>query len=407
MDSKPLPKINIVGIGPGDPTLLTWQAREIISTSAVVIGSTRMIEGVASTRIKGIDVGNNLEKIAEQIRAHRGVENISVLVSGDCGFYSLAKNLYAELEEEYEVEFYNGVSSLQYFCAKLKQSWHDVKVISLHGRDQNLLQGVRDNRRVFVLTGGKVRVQDICGLLSENGWGHLPVHVGERLSYPEERILSAQAFQLVKEEFDSLAVMLIENPGEPRGEGWRYAGIPDEQFVRGELPMTKEEVRSISISKLRLAGHHTVFDIGAGTGSVSVECALRLPEGKVYAVEKEEAGIRLIEKNAARFHVHNIVPVLAEAPENLAELPVPDRAFIGGSQGKLSPIVHKLIELNSAIRIVINAITLETALEAVTLLEELGMQDVELIQVGIARTKKVGRSHMLMGQNPIYIISGG
>lgn len=403
--SKDIPvQVNIVGIGPGNPALLTEEARNVIRGSDVLIGAARMVAGFVRTEAKVIDVAASPDKIAACIRENGEARVISVLVSGDSGFYSLATPLEAALRKDYAVRLYCGISSLQYFCARLKLPWHEVKVVSLHGRNQDLIGAVGRHPFTFVLTGGAVRVQDVCRLLCRNHWGDLAVHAGEKLSYPEEKIVSGRAAGLAEGDFDSLAVLLIENPdAQPPCRG---GDIPDDEFIRGQVPMTKEEVRSISVHKLRLAAGNTVWDIGAGTGSVAVECALRVG-GRVYAIERDRAGIDLIQRNARRFGLTNIVPVYGEAPDELEALPVPDRVFIGGSGGNLAGIVRKVLDKNPHARIVINAITLETAAEAVRLLENLEAEDVELVQVAIAKGKKAGKSHMMMGQNPIYVISAG
>lgn len=399
-------QVNIVGIGPGDPSLLTEEALTVIRGSDVLIGAARMAENFARTGAKVVDVAASLDKIAAYIRENPEVGVITVLVSGDSGFYSLATPLWAGLQEDYDVRIYCGISSLQYFCSKLKMPWPEIKVVSLHGRDQDLIGAVGSHPFTFVLTGGTVRVQDVCRLLCQNRWGDLTVHAGERLSYPEERIVSDKAARLAEGDFDSLAVLLIENPAaRPRYGG----GIPDEEFIRGQVPMTKEEVRSISVHKLRLTAGHTVWDIGAGTGSVAIECALQVGGGggTVYAIERDQIGIELIQQNALRFGLTNVVPVCGEAPDRLEDLPKPDRVFIGGSGGNLAEIVEAVLKKSPHVRMVINAITLETAAEAVRLLEGLEAEDVELVQVMIAKGKRAGASHMMIGQNPIYVISAG
>lgn len=190
-------------------------------------------------------------------------------------------------------------------------------------------------------------------------------------------------------------------------EKWKYKtpGVSDDLFIRGNVPMTKEEVRAVIISKLRLNSGHLVYDIGAGTGSISIEAALQVEEGKIYAVERKREGIALIRKNAHRFELDNIEIVAGQAPESLDELPVPDRVVIGGSGGYLKQILNVI---NSKIkdegRIVITAVTTNTLHSAITKLERLNYR-LDICNVAVTRTRKVADYHMFNALNPVYIIS--
>lgn len=189
---------------------------------------------------------------------------------------------------------------------------------------------------------------------------------------------------------------------------WRFQtpGIPDDLFIRGDLPMTKEEVRAVTISKLRLKRDNVVWDIGAGTGSLSIEAGLIADQGSIWAIEKESEGIELVNRNCEQFGVENIELINGEAPGALLDLPAPDRVIIGGSGGQLEEILS-IVDKNMAIegRVVINAITLETLLAAKEALSRLNY-NFNIITVSITRTKEVGNYHMLKAQNPIYIIAG-
>lgn len=188
---------------------------------------------------------------------------------------------------------------------------------------------------------------------------------------------------------------------------WEYktAGIPDDLFVRGSVPMTKEELRSVVIAKLRLKLGQIVFDIGAGTGSISVEVAFQAREGIVYAVERKEGAVNLIKENAANFGLNNIEFIQGEAPQALAALPAPDRVVIGGSGGCLQEIL-KMVDkkLKNEGRIVITAITINTLNQAIEYLEYLQYQ-VDVCNIAVTRTKKVADYHMFTALNPVYIIT--
>jgi precorrin-6Y C5,15-methyltransferase (decarboxylating) len=182
-------------------------------------------------------------------------------------------------------------------------------------------------------------------------------------------------------------------------------GLPDESFIRDKVPMTKEEIRSISISKLKLTRDAVIYDIGAGTGSVSVEMALQCTDGTVYAIEKKPEAISLIEQNKRKFGADNLIAIEGAAPQAIEVLPAPTHAFIGGSSGNLKSIIKLLLDKNPGIRIVINAITLETISEALQCIKNMETAEAEVVQVSVSKAQSLGEYHMMLGQNPVYIIS--
>lgn len=417
-------KIYLVGIGMGNVETLTEQGRKAIEASELLIGAERMVNSFPEYQ-GDTCYGISPSKIMDYIMENRSYETIAVIFSGDVGFFSGARKLNEAIEEEkrsggdpaveqkshgsfwdeYETVFIPGISSLQYFCAKLKVPWEDAKIVSLHGREDNILGAVRNHKKVFFLTGGDYPVQTVCRILAENNLKDAVVHVGVRLSYHNERIVTGTAENLAKEGFDPLAVMLVEND-KPIHRPVNTHGIKDELFERGQVPMTKGEIRSISLSKLQLRPGDIVYDVGAGTGSVSVEMALQAYEGSVYAVEFNEEALGLIRRNAERFGAWNLEVIEGKAPEALEDLPAPDRAFIGGSKGNLAQIMELLVKKNPKIRVVVNAITLETMTEAMEQFKRLGFEDIDIVQIFTAHGKTAGGYHMMQGQNPVFIISG-
>ena len=178
----------------------------------------------------------------------------------------------------------------------------------------------------------------------------------------------------------------------------------DEGFIRGEIPMTKSEVRAVSVSKLELCRDNIVYDIGAGTGSVSVEAALKVPEGHVYAFEQKEEGCALIRANAEKAGVKNLTVVPGKAPESLYGYPAPDRVFLGGSSGNMEEILDLVTELNPAVQLVINVIALESLSQAMEWFRKKGWEP-EVVCMQVSRAAKRGPYHMMQAQNPIYVLT--
>ena len=395
--------VTLIGLGMGNPDTLTLGGLRALEQSDCIIGAARLLEGFAHLSAKRVPLILAGE-IAAFIRENPQYQRVSVVLSGDVGFYSGAKKLY-QLLEGYPVAVICGVSSVQYFCAQIHTPWEDAHLVSSHGRECDFAAQVYRHPKVFFLLDNTHTAQNLCRELTASGLGDARVWVGERLSYPDEKITSGTAEELSRMEFGSLAVALVEN-GRLLGQNRRVHGLPDELFQRDKVPMTKEEVRSVSISRLGLGEGDIVWDVGAGTGSVSIEAALQTPGGRVYAVEHNPDACRLIEKNREAFGAWNLHVVEGEAPGALEDLPAPDAVFIGGSSGSMEGILRTALGKNPAVRVVLNAITLETIAEGMRCMKELPFEDLHVIQLSAARSRQAGSYHLMMGQNPVTIISG-
>ncbi|MDF2923314.1 MAG: Cobalt-precorrin-6y C5-methyltransferase [Paenibacillaceae bacterium] len=394
--------ISIIGVGPGAADLLTARALERIEQAELLIGADRLLELFGRQPCRKI-AAISPEEIVRHIHSG-GCSRVCVLMSGDIGFYSGAKKLYPLLSGE-AVETIPGLSSLQYLAARLRIPWEDIHPASAHGRSLNIAAHAAAHEKSFFLTGGDTTPQGLCAVLARCGMGDARVTVGSRLSYEQEEIVTATAAELALQQFNSLSAVLVQRISPPL---WGYAtgGIDDSLFVRGDVPMTKSEVRCLSIAKLRLNRDDTVYDIGAGTGSVAVEMALAASRGHVWAIERNPEALQLIARNREAFGAWNMEIAEGEAPDALQGLPAPDAAFVGGSGGRLESILRALLARNPQVRLAVNAITVETLADSVRLMEELGFAEVEVTQLAVARTRKAGASHMLSALNPVFIISG-
>lgn len=395
-------KVTLVGIGIGTPEGMTVEAAQVIEKADLLVGADRML-AAAADKHKPTFSAYEPRKIGDYLELHPEYQRIVVLLSGDIGFYSGAKRLYEELEQrDFEVDALCGISSVVYFCGKLRTAWEDVCLLSTHGRSANLVGAVKSHHKTFTLLGKGESVHVLCQELMEYGLAHVTVHIGIQLGYEDEKILSGTPEELLKQSIDGLCVALIEN--ETPFSGIR-ACVDDEEFSRGKAPMTKSEIRSLSVAKLQLPKDAVVYDVGAGTGSVTIELALAAVDGCIYAIERNQEACDLIEENKRKFGTPNIQVVHGLAPEAMEDLPAPTHAFIGGSAGNLKEIITCLLGKNPLIRLVINTVTLETMAEVSECLKALNLIEEETICVNVSRAKKLGAYHLMMGQNPIYIVT--
>ncbi len=390
-------KIYIVGIGVDGVKTLTREAENAIASADVLIGAKRMLEPFSAlgkpflTEYRSAVIVRYLNE--------NSFGTAALLMSGDCGFFSGAKKL-AELLDDHDTEVISGISSPVYLCAKLKKEWSDCCFVSLHGQDRNIARHVKAHEKTFFLLGGDMKASDICGRLCEYGMGAVAVYIGERLGYDNERIITGKACELSDCETDGLCVMLAENSG---CEKALPCGIPDDEFIRGKVPMTKSEVRTLVAAGLDIGKNDTCWDIGGGTGSVSVEMAVRCENGIVCTVEKNPEAVGLIRQNQRKFGCDNIRVIEGKAEELVNALPVPDCVFIGGSGGKLEDIIAAALGKNSGVRLIVTAVSLETLSECIALFDKFGLE-ADISQIAVTRTKKIGQHTMLSAENPVYII---
>lgn len=392
-------RVVLAGIGMGGAETQTMGLQRALWDADCLIGARRMLNAV-DCAAKDTFEAVAADAIAERIRQDEIHRRFLVLLSGDSGFYSGARRL-CEALRDLEVEVLPGIGSLSYFCAKLHRPWEDVRAVSLHGRECDLEREVRDHPAVFALVGGEDGAKKALARLEAAGLGACAACVGERLGYPEERVLRGTVASLAQEHIEALSVILIEN--ENWGEARAAHGLPDEAFLRDETPMTKSEVRSIALSKLAPGLRSVVYDVGAGSGSVTVEAAQIARAGRVYAIERKERALELSRKNIERFRLRNVELVAGTAPEALQALPAPTHAFIGGSSGNLRSIVECLLAKNPAVRIVATAVTLETLAELTELSRE--FRECDVAQVSVGKPRKIGGYMLMTAQNPVYIFT--
>lgn len=394
--------VTLIGMGSGQPENLTLQGLAALRQADLILGARRLLAVLPAGCTENRAAAYRPDEVAELLQTS-GAENAVLVYSGDTGFYSGASSMLEKLEAlGVRARVLPGLSSIQLLAAALGRPWQEWNLVSAHGRTCDPVAECMQGRPTFFLTGGSEDPATLCAQLEAEGFGDMQAVVGQCLGTPEEKIFRGSVKELAAGRFNSLSVLLVEAAEVlPR----RAPGLPDEAFERGDVPMTKQEVRAAVLAKLAVRPEDILWDVGAGTGSVSVELALAAPRGRVYAVECRPEGCALIKANREKFRTRNLVLVEGLAPAALSDLPAPDAVFIGGSKGSLAAIVDAALDKNPDARICVSAIALETLSAAVAALTAKG-RTVQVSQIAVSRAKAVGGLHLMMAQNPIYLITG-
>ena len=394
--------VTLIGMGSGQPENLTLQGLAALRQADLILGARRLLAVLPAGCTENRAAAYRPDEVADLLQTS-GAENAVLVYSGDTGFYSGASSMMEKLEAlGVRARVLPGLSSIQLLAAALGRPWQGWNLVSAHGRTCDPVAECMQGRPTFFLTGGSEDPATLCAQLAAEGFGDVQAVVGQCLGTPEEKLFRGSVKELAAGRFNSLSVLLVEAAEVlPR----RAPGLPDEAFERDDVPMTKQEVRAAVLAKLAVRPEDILWDVGAGTGSVSVELALAAPRGRVYAVECRPEGCALIKANREKFRTRNLVLVEGLAPAALSDLPAPDAVFIGGSKGSLAAIVDAALDKNPDARICVSAIALESLSAAVAALTAKG-RTVQVSQIAVSRARAVGGLHLMMAQNPIYLITG-
>lgn len=394
-------QVNLIGLGSGQEETRSFEAQRALEKAGLVLGAERLIRGLPAVQGQTRIAAVRPEKIAAVLQK-TDAKDPCVVFSGDTGFYSGADGLLALLGEAgIAWRVLPGLSSVQLLSARLGRPWQDWTLCSAHGIPCDPVAALMTGKPAFFLTGGRQTPASLCREVRDAGLGALQAVVGEKLGCPDERLVTQTVEACAGADFAPLSVLLVEAAPHPCE---RPGGIPDEAFCRGEVPMTKQELRAVILAKLAPLPEDTVWDVGAGTGSVSVELALTARGGQTWAVDAREEACALIEENRRRFGAWNLRLVRGRAPEALSPLPAPDAVFIGGSGGQLEGIVDAALAKNPEVRLCVPAIALETLSAALTVFAERGL-DAEVTQIAVSRARPGARLHLLLANNPVFLVT--
>jgi precorrin-6B C5,15-methyltransferase / cobalt-precorrin-6B C5,C15-methyltransferase len=430
-------RIFIIGIGYKP---LDKRSREIILRSETILSSARLFDVFAlyeeynavMDRIRVINnIGETMDFMKAALNKHE-TSTITLLASGDPMFFGIGRRALEEFGKDL-CEILPDMSSMQLAFARIKEPWDDALLMSLHGgpdpkRLRKLEYALGDipslvvrHKRIGILTD-KVNNPSVIAqtLLSSCGDTPLPalrLYVCEKLGYPNERVIEGSASEIAALSFSDPNVVIIKNTEVSKSDALPHPlnsilgahnirfGLTEDEILHSRGLITKDEVRATTIHKLRLPSTGVLWDIGAGSGAVSMEAARLCPDLRIYAVEKDAEQIDNIIQNCRRFRLSNVDIIKGVAPEALSELPSPDSVFIGGSGGRIDDIISYAAGRMPAGVIVVNAATLETFTLATNALNK-ARYSVEASQISVSRMKPIGEGHFFSAQNPIFVIQG-
>lgn len=409
-------KVYVIGIGDDGRNGLPEGTVSLIEDSEIIFGGERHLEFFNPKNCEKVVVKSNLKEVAARINSELGRKKMTVLASGDPLFYGIGKYLLTKVPRE-KIEVLPYVSAMQIAFAKVKESWEDAALVSLHAKPmENLLNVLKssDPKKIGLFTDETNSPDQIAKTLIESEFNGFKAYVCENLGGTDEKIVSGSLEEISGMKFAPLNVMILVKraaeyvPKESPDREWTL-GIPDLDFHQRTPEkglITKSEIRVLSLSKLCIRKDSTVWDIGAGSGSVSIESALLAPQGQVFAIEKNSDDCDLIQKNVEKFKTPNVQAIHGLAPEALRSIRSdPDSVFIGGSAGNMFEILKICSErLKAGGRIVVNVVTVENLAEAWESFKKLGLRsEVNLFQ--ISRSQPILDMSRFAALNPVFIIT--
>lgn len=396
--------IYVIGAGVEGQEGFSRRALDLVGQADVLIGGVRQLELFPTFAGETLTVGEDLAPVVKCLEQATGA--VVVLASGDPLFFGIGRYLLRNMPDA-ELEFVPNVSSVQYAFAKIREPWDDAISVSAHGRGmKSAVDQIVAHDKVAILTDEINTPQAIARELIERGRDGYTAYLCEDLGSAEESITHTDLKGLLKVDAAPLNVLILIKEYEAGGEGaGPCLGIPDDEFATVKKLITREEVRAVSLAKLRLRHDMTLWDIGAGSGSVSIEADHLVPNGRVFAVERNQQCLAYFKKNLQKFHARNITLVAEAAPACLDDLPDPDRVFIGGSGGHLWEILSAVDgRLPTGGRVVLNAVTLDTLTAATEFFENAGYE-LEVTTVNISRTRPLTDYKMFEAFNPVFVLA--
>jgi len=407
----PKDKVHIIGVAPDGASSLLPEARRLVNRAEIVVGGKRLLDMFPSLAGEKIAIGNNLAEVTDLIKRNLGHKRIVVLASGDPDFFGIASYLTDKLGKDM-VDIIPNVSAMQVAFARIKESWENAVFASVHSRPiEDIVETVRSNDKIGIFTDDEHTPGKIARVLLEHGVDGYRAYVCQDLGGKGEKVIETDLPGLCQTKASPLNILILlrVQPKKPAAAlRPRWLGIPDEEFHQRKPKaglITKQEVRAVSLAKMRLTDDSVLWDIGAGSGAVSIEASFIVRKGRIYAIEKNDTDVAIIKKNLRKFQAPNVEVVQAFAPDGLGKLPDPTAVFIGGSGGRMEEILDFVSHrLKPGGRIVINIVALENLSAAVNALKARGfVPDVTLVNV--ARSREISNFTRLEALNPVFVVT--
>ncbi len=406
--------VSIIGIGDDGLDAVPESARQLILSADLLVGSERSLALVPEATGERLTVGSDLDQVVEQINA-AGKVKTAVVVSGDPLFYGLARFLCDRLGQD-RCEIVPHVSSMQLAFARVKQNWDEAYLTNLAQHTlETVVERVRTAEKVGLFTTEECGPAEVAQAMSDRRIDYFTIYVCENLGARNERVTRGSVAEIASQSFQPLNVMVLvrdsEAPDRPREPLVRSLfGNPDEVFVQSTPKhglLTPAEVRAMALAQMALDSRSIVWDVGAGCGSVSVEAAQLALGGQVYAIEQDAEDIALIQENAERFGVKNVLPILGKAPEAWADLPDPDAVFLEGSGREVVRIAELAFDrMSPRGRLVANLVSIEALNELREVLTKRTAQ-VQVWMINVARGTDQLERLRFDALNPTFLIAAG
>ena len=398
-------KINIIGVSPHG---LTLAQRELLGASALIVGGKRLLAMFGHCTIPTVGI-TPLDDAIRSIEKSLGIGDVAVLASGDPLFYGIGRRLLDHFGSDI-VEILPTLSSMQDAACRFKLPWDDAHLISLHGRRYVHVPSLMlAHHKTFMFTDHSntpdALARDILHYLEliddDVLRDQCRIMVAENIGGDEESLFNGTLKETANHTFADLNVMCLLRPEMTRSF---ILGLSEPEISHSRGLITKDEVRAATLHRLRLPKQGVLWDVGAGSGSISIEAARMNPKLIIYAIERKEEERANIKENIRRSGCYNVIPVAGLAMDVLEQLPTPDRIFIGGNGGQLADIIEVGSQcLPKGGLLVVNGVIEKTIVEAPRLMAKAGL-NVEMSTVQITRTGQDGNVQTF---NPITIIVGG
>jgi len=399
--------VTIIGMGM-TPEDLTARHLKIIDTADILVGGKRLLNLFKESRARKKVIGKNIDGVINFVRQEMKKQKIVVVASGDPLFFGIGRRMVDAIGANNTL-IYPNISSVSAAFARIKEPWDDVCVISLHGRknERRLFKALEENNKIAVFTDPKNNPARLAARLIEMQFLNYKICVLETIGSPSEKFNWYTLPEAVSMNFsEPNMVVLKRSPSGTKDKERLFLGAPDNWYDHQKGLITKSEIRAITLSKLRLATDHILWDLGAGSGSVAAEAALLIKKGKIFAVEKKSDRVAQIKNNKKRFAIGNLKAIQADLPRGLEELPRPDRIFIGGGGKQLKSIITAAVQyLKPNGVMVINTVLIPNVETARATLEKLDFET-EVIQAQINRSRQMPWAERLEALNPVWIVTG-